>query len=244
MKYHVYVPIARVTERLKMDVPFDTELDSYLDELMKAKSEGKTYFSSGCDNMKSDGRCGGHPGLDELFDSEKEFLKESNAIEEEYSEESLIDAITAWKFARKNIENINLKTCLEIHRILMQRSNQRIAGKIRQCNVYIGGQKKEYTSVVDLESKLNYLFSVWNHYQSSALELKPDEQDSLESYIKEWHVKFEEIHPFEDGNGRVGRILLNMQRLNSKLPLLIIHAGEEQYEYYNWFKPEKPLFLI
>ena len=54
--------------------------------------------------------------------------------------------------------------------------------------------------------------------------------------IKNFHIDFENLHPFRDGNGRTGRILMNIQMINSNLPLLIIHQGEEQQEYYKWFK--------
>ena len=54
--------------------------------------------------------------------------------------------------------------------------------------------------------------------------------------IKRWHIQFEHIHPFEDGNGRVGRILMNFQLVKKGLPILVIHEGKEQREYYKWFK--------
>ena len=50
------------------------------------------------------------------------------------------------------------------------------------------------------------------------------------------HVIFEKIHPFRDGNGRVGRILYNIHRLLVGLPIHIIHEGVEQMEYYKWFE--------
>jgi Fic family protein len=63
----------------------------------------------------------------------------------------------------------------------------------------------------------------------------------LERIIKEHHIKFEHIHPFVDFNGRTGRMLMNWERLQVGLPMLIIHAdwpkvNGEQMEYYDWFK--------
>ena len=53
--------------------------------------------------------------------------------------------------------------------------------------------------------------------------------------IKKWHIMFEHIHPFEDGNGRTGRILMNIQRLKIGLPILIIYE-KHKFKYYDWFK--------
>jgi Fic family protein len=55
-----------------------------------------------------------------------------------------------------------------------------------------------------------------------------------EKMAKECHIKFEEIHPFEDGNGRVGRLIWAWQRRQMGLPLLIIFNREKQ-EYYKLF---------
>ena len=161
---------------------------------------------------------------------EIEFLKESNAIEREYSKEALEDAIKAWKYARRrgNLIKIDINYISKIHELLMKRLYPRIAGKIRDIPIYVGT------------------------YQSCKEQMKPEKiMDALqklvnpalnpilsEEWIRKWHVKFESIHPFEDGNGRVGRILMNMQRLRLGLPLLIIHEGPEQNEYYEWFSED------
>ncbi len=41
-----------------------------------------------------------------------------------------------------------------------------------------------------------------------------------------FHGKFEQIHPFEDGNGRVGRFLINIILINNKYPPLIIRKTQ------------------
>jgi Fic family protein len=48
------------------------------------------------------------------------------------------------------------------------------------------------------------------------------------------HDYFECCHPFGDGNGRSGRLLMNYVRLRLGLPLLIVTYGRDgdQYKYY------------
>nr|WP_027639079.1 Fic family protein [Clostridium cadaveris] len=40
--------------------------------------------------------------------------------------------------------------------------------------------------------------------------------------ISEFHVRFELIHPFQDGNGRIGRFLMLKQMLENRLPIKIV----------------------
>lgn len=48
----------------------------------------------------------------------------------------------------------------------------------------------------------------------------------------EFHAKFERIHPFEDGNGRVGRVLINVILLENKYPPIIIRKTMRQ-QYFS-----------
>lgn len=52
------------------------------------------------------------------------------------------------------------------------------------------------------------------------------EQITIEE-IASFHYKFEVIHPFQDGNGRIGRFLMLKQMLESKLPVKIVSWDSE-----------------
>ena len=72
------------------------------------------------------------------MNKEIEFLEESNKIEREYSKEALEDAKHAWNLAKKHKHHRMSRIMIElIHSELMRRLNPRIAGKIRDCRVYI-----------------------------------------------------------------------------------------------------------
>ena len=166
----------------------------------------------------------------------KEFLKESNAIEREYSEIALQDANQAWVIAVLNFkDDFSIDLICGIHRRLMKRLNPKIAGNIRKIKIYVGNRinYRECLKPELIHERLEKLIKAWNKNKENLKEM-PD--STKEAFIKQWHIDFEGIHPFEDGNGRTGRIIMNLQRLSMRLPLLIIHEGEEQFEYYKWFK--------
>ena len=158
-----------------------------------------------------------------------EFLQESNAIENVYDNLSLADAHDAWNYAFKFRTKLDFDRVLEIHRLLIHRQNPEIAGKLRNCAVRVGGEIKDFISYALLKENLV------NWFQGFKIDKKGIPKRDWGNVIQKNHVAFENIHPFEDGNGRVGRILYNIQRYNTGLPIHIIHEGDEQEEYYLWF---------
>ena len=52
------------------------------------------------------------------------------------------------------------------------------------------------------------------------------------SSIAKQHVLFESIHPFEDGNGRTGRILLNYLLISNGLPPVVLKGDQESRNQY------------
>ena len=61
----------------------------------------------------------------------------------------------------------------------------------------------DYKKVPELMEEIS---SEWNDLEGTLKEV-------LEK-ITELHFRFERIHPFEDGNGRTGRMILNRQLIN------------------------------
>lgn len=156
-----------------------------------------------------------------------EFLRESNAIEGVYDEDSLKQARIAWDYLMTQ-EKLTTGVILRTHKILML--NQKLygfeKGYFRNVMVYIGG--KAALNAIHIPNAIHsWLLDV-------ATSIKIPGEDGAN--IKRDHIEYERIHPFVDGNGRTGRMFMNWQRIKVGLPIHIIHAGEEQMEYYKWFK--------
>ena len=61
-----------------------------------------------------------------------------------------------------------------------------------------------------------------------------DEEDVF-TKIAKYHIEFEKIHPFEDGNGRTGRLLLNYELLKNDIPPVVI-SKEERVKYFEFLR--------
>lgn len=61
-------------------------------------------------------------------------------------------------------------------------------------------------------------------------------QEIIEQIAKQ-HIQFERIHPFQDGNGRVGRMILNQQMINQGLlPVAIKLTGKYRQSFRQYEK--------
>tara|TARA_Y100000310_G_scaffold345863_1_gene471758 strand:+ start:28005 stop:28880 length:876 start_codon:yes stop_codon:yes gene_type:complete len=114
---------------------------------------------------------------------------------------------------------LNKELILDLHRILKKDITED-AGKFRDRQVMVGNLVPVKASMVEKE-----LDDLIEWYEKNC-KIYPIELASI------FHANFERIHPFFDGNGRVGRLLLNFILLKMEFPLVIIQ-NKNKRRYYN-----------
>jgi Fic family protein len=125
----------------------------------------------------------------------------------------------------KNKTMLNTKLILSMHKILLTDIDDNIAGRFR-----VG---KEWVRVG------NHLGANPQFVPTLMQELVDNYNQNKISYfldaVAHFHAEFETIHPFVDGNGRMGRVLINLQLMNLGFPPIIIQNKNKHTEYYPLF---------
>lgn len=170
--------------------------------------------------------------LDDIFDP----LIEENTNQ---NVSDVVNYIKATEYALDRLNTIPLCNRLikEAHRILMEgvRGQEKSPGEFRYSQNWIGGQNSNIKTaryippnVLDMQEAM------------SDLEKYINSDDSLDPLIQAAliHYQFETIHPFLDGNGRIGRLLITLFLIEKKViscPALYISyfLKMNRIEYYD-----------
>jgi len=147
-------------------------------------------------------------------------------IKPEDSEETETKGVAdALEFIRKTKEDLSLELIKRIHKLCFG-GTKHFAGKFRDVEVVIRGGRGNIVHRGVLASQLHYsMIELVEWYKKNKKKFKPL---VLAAIV---HDQFEHIHPFQDGNGRVGRLLLNFILLKNSYPPINISL-KDRAEYY------------
>ena len=131
-----------------------------------------------------------------------------------------------YEYVRNKKESIilNKETILFIHGLLIGGIDDDIAGRFRKENEYVRVGKHIAPAPEHILRMIEVLIN----------EYKTNHDTNVFAKIARFHLQFETIHPFVDGNGRIGRVLINMQLQEFGYPNIIIR-DKEKHIYYNTF---------
>lgn len=131
---------------------------------------------------------------------------------------------------------ISFRLLTEVHQALMTsgRGTQRGPGEFRRNQVWIGGHRADEATFVPPPA--NQLANCWAALEQFINDVPEPTAPVIKAALA--HVQFETIHPFMDGNGRLGRLLIPLILVEAgilKEPLLYLSVFFKQYRdtYYH-----------
>jgi Fic family protein len=117
-----------------------------------------------------------------------------------------------------------------LHKMLMGNINDGIAGRFRKKGEYVRVGTHIAPAPEHVEIMIELIISNYS----------ADHSIYFTDKIARFHLDFETIHPFCDGNGRIGRVIINYQLARFGFPNIIIRDKEKQ-TYYEAFGEYKDL---
>mgnify|MGYP001605685972 CR=1 FL=1 len=124
-------------------------------------------------------------------------------------------------------EGMFLNKILQWHKEVFSDTKPDIAGKLRDYLVRVGDYRAPDWQ--DLDKLMNDFFE-W--YSKNRKIMNPVELAARA------HYKFEKIHPFGDGNGRIGRLIIAYVLRRENYPMLIIEYKKRKSYYHALTKSE------
>ena len=145
---------------------------------------------------------------------------------------------TMLEYANEKLSNKDFSISMinSMHKILLSgvRGNDKSPGEIRTIQNYIGPRglgKEGATFIPPITEDVPLLLENLMEYMNNLY----DDEPFIKVAIS--HVQFESIHPYKDGNGRMGRALMTLQlaRLKDDAPILFLSEIIELFKanYYN-----------
>ncbi|MFA6097896.1 MAG: Fic family protein [Candidatus Paceibacterota bacterium] len=121
---------------------------------------------------------------------------------------------------------ISKEMILLLHRMLIGNINDKIAGRFRAVGEYVRVGTHVAPAPEHVERMIDEIL----------LEYTSDHESYFTDKIAKFHLDFETVHPFCDGNGRIGRVIINYQLLRFGFPAVIIRDKEKKVYYESFGK--------
>ena len=121
----------------------------------------------------------------------------------------------------KDLSEFDIKSIHNL--VLADRPEDR--GTFRRVNVRIAGALTNPVQPYLIEPKIEELLNNYKEWSKTM---------HIVECVANFHLHFESIHPFIDGNGRTGRLIMNLQLIKEGLPAINIKFADRR-KYYDAF---------
>lgn len=128
---------------------------------------------------------------------------------------------------------ISEKIIKEIHSLVLS-SRHEDRGVFRKIQVKIMGTNFETSNPLNIGNDIDNLLKTYKGMRTHHIIEK----------VAYFHREFERIHPFIDGNGRTGRLLLNMELMKNHYPAINIKYTDRRKYYESFDRLDKMTELI
>lgn len=145
------------------------------------------------------------------------------SVREVYEAKNLARVVSYIRDKSKEME-ISRELILLLHQMLIGGIDDKIAGRFRTVGEYVRIGAHIAPAPEHVEQMIH---SIITEYTSNLSVYFLDK-------IAQFHLDFETVHPFCDGNGRIGRVLISYQLERLGFPMIIIRDREKK-EYYKSF---------
>ena len=159
----------------------------------------------------------------------EQMLSRNVSVREVFEAKNLA-RVTEFKRNKVKDSELNGNLILLFHQMLMGGIDDAIAGRFRRRGEYVRVGAHIAPAPEQVERMMGNIL----------VEYSSDLDSYFLDKMARFHLDFEVIHPFCDGNGRIGRVLINYQLLKLGLPRVIIRDSEKK-TYYRAFKDYEDL---
>ncbi len=126
---------------------------------------------------------------------------------------------------RAKEQELTLEVILSLHKMLISNIRDDVAGRFRQDNEYVRVGNHIAPNPEEVINRLEKMLSLYN----------ATSHESIIKRIATLHLTFENIHPFVDGNGRIGRVINNYLLIREGFVPINIKFIDKK-KYYEAFK--------
>jgi Fic family protein len=145
--------------------------------------------------------------------------------EREIFEAKNLARVVSYIDKRAKEQELNAEVILSLHKMLISNIRDEIAGRFRQGEEYVRVGSHIAPAPKEIDGSIDKMIAEYN----------ATNHENIIKRIAKLHLAFEYLHPFNDGNGRIGRVINNYLLIREGFVPINIKFIDRK-KYYDAFK--------